>query len=125
MALSRTTLKLASELNRAFQRQIDEYDEACRIGEFNEFGQRLRPHYCEHGVNMWVDYDCACGSCEMGYSFRDGKFRMETAISEAKRRMARIHEIMAATESLRKNGMGDMLDYERVGKEIERLLHVA
>jgi hypothetical protein len=27
--------------------------------------QGYRPHYCLHGVNMWVDYDCACAECEL------------------------------------------------------------
>lgn len=30
-------------------------------------GQGFRSHYCFHGVNMWVDYDCACGACEDGH----------------------------------------------------------
>lgn len=28
--------------------------------------QGYRPHYCYHGTNMWVDWDCACGWCEDG-----------------------------------------------------------
>lgn len=28
--------------------------------------QGFRPEYCIHGTYMWVDYDCACGYCEMG-----------------------------------------------------------
>lgn len=27
--------------------------------------QGYRPQYCIHGVNQWVDYDCACSSCEL------------------------------------------------------------
>ncbi|MNW48366.1 hypothetical protein D3C74_257290 [compost metagenome] len=27
-----------------------------------------RAHYCRHGVNLWVDYDCACGACEESLS---------------------------------------------------------
>lgn len=41
--------------------------------EYAESGHRH--HYCFHGVNMWVDYDCACGACEDGeineYSSRE------------------------------------------------------
>lgn len=30
-----------------------------------------RPHYCIHGTNMWVDYDCACHGCEEGLTAWD------------------------------------------------------
>lgn len=26
--------------------------------------QGYTPHYCIHGANLWVDYDCVCGPCE-------------------------------------------------------------
>ena len=52
------------------ERQKD-YLEECH--EYAESGHRHR--YCFHGVNMWVDYDCACGLCEDGeineYSSRE------------------------------------------------------
>lgn len=52
------------------QRQND-YIEEC--AEYRERGHRH--NYCFHGVNMWVDYDCACGLCEDGeineYSSRE------------------------------------------------------
>lgn len=40
-----------------------------RDADWNEAAQEwsrqgYRPHYCKHGVNMWVDYDCACWQCE-------------------------------------------------------------
>jgi len=37
------------------------------VEESKEYAERgHRNHYCFHGVNMWVDYDCACGACENG-----------------------------------------------------------
>ena len=42
-------------------RQV-EYLEECQ--EYAKSGHRH--NYCFHGVNMWVDYDCACGACESG-----------------------------------------------------------
>jgi hypothetical protein len=42
-----------------------EHDEPA----YNGCGQRLRPHYCVHGVaNMWADYDDICRYCEDGIS---------------------------------------------------------
>lgn len=125
MALDRTTLKLAAQLDASFTRQIAEYDEYAATPQYNEFGQRLRTEFCEHGVSMWTDYDCACGACEMGYTYRDGVYRMGVALGEAKRRMRKLREMTAALETFRAAGMGDMLDYQRVGKALERLLHVA
>ena len=52
------------------QQQKDYLDE---VAEYRESG--YRHNYCFHGVNMWVDYDCACGACENGeineYSSRE------------------------------------------------------
>lgn len=52
------------------ERQND-YLEECH--EYAKSGHRHR--FCFHGVNMWVDYDCACGLCEDGeineYSSRE------------------------------------------------------
>lgn len=48
-------------IENIIERQND-YLAECR--EYAESGHRH--HYCFHGVNMWVDYDCACGLCEGG-----------------------------------------------------------
>lgn len=42
--------------------QQKEYLEEC--AEYRARGHRH--NYCFHGVNQWVDYDCACGACEDG-----------------------------------------------------------
>ena len=37
------------------------------LEECDEYRARGHRHnYCFHGVNQWVDYDCACGLCEDG-----------------------------------------------------------
>lgn len=48
-------------IENIIQRQND-YLAECY--EYAESGHRH--NYCFHGVNMWVDYDCACGLCEDG-----------------------------------------------------------
>ena len=46
-----------------FFKALKEYNEyLAECAEWAEQG--YRPHYCRHGVNMWVDYDCACWQCE-------------------------------------------------------------
>lgn len=42
--------------------QQQDYLDECK--EYSKSGHRH--NYCFHGVNMWVDYDCACGACEDG-----------------------------------------------------------
>ena len=39
----------------------EEYRKEC--AEYAKQG--FRPHYCIHGTNLWVDYDCACWRCEI------------------------------------------------------------
>lgn len=49
-------------------------DRAERLAEWEEEAERDRreghtPHYCVHGTNQWVDWDCACWQCEeYGYN---------------------------------------------------------
>jgi hypothetical protein len=40
--------------------------------------------YCIHGVSRWVDYDCACGSCEDGWGSYDYLRELEVAKEMAK-----------------------------------------
>lgn len=42
-----------------------------------------RPHYCIHGMNLWVDYDPICGPCEDGYSRYEGRVLYELALQFA------------------------------------------
>lgn len=46
---------------------IARYEEDCA----DDRARGYRPHYCIHGTNMWVDYDCACGACEEGLTAWD------------------------------------------------------
>lgn len=56
---------------RFIARGIERYRswlEDCR--EWHEQG--YRPHYCEHGLDLWTDYDPICGPCEDGYTSSRG-----------------------------------------------------
>lgn len=45
-------------------RKIRSRDEEWQDEERRAAREGLRPHYCRHGVNMWVEWDCACWKCE-------------------------------------------------------------
>ena len=47
--------------------QREDYAREC--AEYAKQG--LRPQYCRHGVNQWVDYDCACFKCELDEELPD------------------------------------------------------
>jgi len=57
----------------------EEYAKQCE--EYAKQG--LRPQYCIHGVNQWVDYDCACWRCEL-----DERSDVEVARDLARREWA-------------------------------------
>ena len=50
-------VKLAKE---NIAEQLAQYKRDCEADR----AQGFQPQYCIHGVNMWVDYDCACWQCE-------------------------------------------------------------
>lgn len=83
------------------------------LAECEDYRERGHRHnYCFHGMNMWVDYDCACGACEDGeineYSSRDeiveyaedvirGEMRVENKKKEEK--MALIELLMKSDKN--------------------------
>lgn len=54
-------IRVENLVKSVIERQKD-YLEEC--AEYRARGHRH--NYCFHGVNQWVDYDCACGLCEDG-----------------------------------------------------------
>jgi hypothetical protein len=60
ITLSTSDKKIAVALLRRSRAQYASYLEDCEDDRRNGY----RPHYCRHGVSMWVDYDCACWQCE-------------------------------------------------------------
>lgn len=89
--MNKSTLSLAATIAREYERNYLEYLDECEAGD-----KRYRVHYCEHGVDLWVDYDIACGACEMGYTMSDPMFRRTEAIREAKRRESDAKDLVMA-----------------------------
>ena len=50
--------RLVNSIVKNQQEYLDEVAEYAADG--------YRHNFCFHGVNQWVDYDCACGLCEDG-----------------------------------------------------------
>lgn len=67
----------ALKIDRALARQYADYLESVEA----DYREGFRAHYCEHGVNMWVDYDAICGSCEDGRTSSDPVQRRRTALA--------------------------------------------
>jgi hypothetical protein len=62
----------------------EEYRKECDY----YYKQGFRPQHCIHGVNMWVDYDCACWQCEVDNS--DIQIARDMAVSEYVRRLQKV-----------------------------------
>lgn len=53
---------LALPVLKRLKAERAEYEEECKRAARQGFA----PHYCPHGMNLWVDYDPICGPCEEG-----------------------------------------------------------
>lgn len=93
----RHAARLAEEYLRRYEAYREECDQAAREG--------YRPHYCEHGMNLWTDYDPICGWCEDGVTMRDGAQRRRAALDEARQTHETFEALMAATNYLRRHGI--------------------
>lgn len=118
MTTSRAVLSLAAKISRSLEQGYAEYLEACDSYRADGY----RAHYCEHGTNLWTDYDNICGPCEDGRTMSDGVQRREYALHYAKRRDEKCKAIIRAANELR--DLGIEIDYAPIWKEITRLLTV-
>jgi hypothetical protein len=84
-----STQELALKIIEQYVAQWELYLADCEADRKREH----RPHFCEHGMNLHVDHDPICGSCEEGYSIGDPFYRRQLALSEAKSRIARADRI--------------------------------
>jgi hypothetical protein len=89
--LDQMTLRLAAKIDARLERDYAGYLEACE----QDRREGHRPHYCEHGTDLWTDYDPMCGLCEDGDSSRDPLQRRAWAIIDAK---ARVNQFRAALD---------------------------
>lgn len=102
--LDSTVARLAMQIERKLWNQWT--DHLQDIEEWYATGDGKHKGYtypaCEHGTSRWTDYDNICGPCEDGFSMGNGFDRRRVALSEAKRRMARIAVLMEAQQLMRR-----------------------
>ncbi len=73
-------LRLAATLSKRFESEYAGY-----LAEVDNWrAQGYRAHYCEHGTNLWVEYDPICGPCEDVLSMGNAIYRRTVAIDSAK-----------------------------------------
>ena len=88
-------LKYAAKKHRELLARQEEYQRECEYW----YSQGYRPHYCIHGVNMWVDWDCVCGYCEESLQ------PLEEALILARGWYHTYQKMMEVTSMVRKTGL--------------------
>jgi hypothetical protein len=96
--LTKSILELAAKIDAQLKAGYEAYQE-----ERESYWRRgLQPHHCEHGSNLWTDYDNICGPCEDGITMGDGAQRMRHALDRAKYIAESTHEALHAISTLRR-----------------------
>lgn len=114
------TLKLAALLVRQYEADFQDYLDDCEADR----SRGHRPHYCEHGTNLWTDYDNICGGCEDGRTMSDPFQRHVRALYEAKKRRARALELADFLVSAHRLGLHFKLDLSPVQAEMRELMMI-
>jgi hypothetical protein len=89
---------IALQILHHLERKRDDYEEECESYAKDGY----RPHYCEHGANLWVDYDVICGYCEEGWHLSNPIFIRSRAIELSKQFRTRITSLNTAYLNLKK-----------------------
>jgi hypothetical protein len=113
-------LALAYKIDRQLAANYQDYLDECAEDAKNKH----RPHYCEHGMNLWVDYDPICGSCEQGFTSGDPLQRRRRALAEAHQRNDEAEELLSAWSTLTAAGLTRGLDGSVFGAHLRELLTV-
>lgn len=100
--MDKNTLELALILLNDYRKAFVRYEE--KVEEWHKQG--YRPHYCIHGTNLWVDWDCACGACEMDdrpnyWSYQE---YLRISLDEAKEAMEEMQRRLAIYIDLDRQG---------------------
>ena len=89
MTISRTELITARHIVHYLERKQADYEEDCE----RDRKEGHRPHYCEHGMNLWTDYDPICGYCEEGMHLSNPMFLRTHALAQAKQFHHKLSEL--------------------------------
>ena len=111
--LSKTELKIALRALRDIQADRRRWEESCEEDSRNGY----RAHYCEHGMNMWTDYDPICGPCEEGWT--GPLFDRHRAIERAREYSREFTVILDTYRNLARIHLGETFDFTRAFKTLE------
>lgn len=103
--LESKTKLAAVRLVQSARRDRASYDEDC--AEWAREG--YRPHYCPHGMSLWVDYDVICGPCEDGRGSWDYLAELTDALGTARRAAAQCKRREDAMLTLIREGGDELL----------------
>lgn len=108
---SKQTVELAAIILNSYREMFERYEEACE--EYHRQG--LRPHYCIHGTNLWVDWDCACGACENSEdSYWDYQTYLRRSLDEAKAAFEELNNRISKLIELQKMGAPiNLMDFNK------------
>jgi len=82
---------VAKKVLRDLRDRDREYREDCE----QAYRDGYRPHYCRHGMNLWVDYDPICGPCEDGLTFyQEALYITRLRAQEVSARMDKVHQAL-------------------------------
>lgn len=93
----RLAVTLAAEAEESYAAYLADCESDRQAG--------YRAHYCEHGTNLWTDYDNICGPCEDGRTNSDPMQRRERALAEAKRIYGQAEALIRGAEVMSQNGI--------------------
>lgn len=89
--------KISATLAKNYADYLDECEQDRKNGH--------RAHYCEHGANMWTDWDNICGYCEESITMGDGVMRRAEALRIAHESVADWHAAVEALRTLERTGV--------------------
>lgn len=116
--LNKATLRLAAGIARRYADHYAAYLAECEQDRRNGH----RSHYCEHGMDLWVDWDPICGPCEDGESMRDPMVRRRMALDSAKERMAMADKVLAWVIESQRLGIAHAVDLATASKHMHDLV---
>lgn len=111
-------LRVAMRIGRRMERDYQGYLDDCEADRRNGY----RAHYCEHGTNLWTDYDNICGPCEDGITLRDPMTRRRLALDAAKDCVREARELMSLVATAARLRVAHAIDEQAVWKQIDSLL---
>lgn len=118
MAIDPATYRLFKIIDRQLREEYAAYLAACEA----DYALGYRAHYCEHGTNLYVDYDPMCGHCEEGRTMGDPGQRRRLALYRAKAQREQARKVAVWMREATELGVVGCVDMDKATTAYERLL---